>query len=147
MDMNSNKCVYIKKSVIDETLNTSYSESPVKKLLEPLRALSLEGKVPLNILEDVNVNNEAEIHKHEADLWLCLDGEVTFIYGGEMVDPWVKKNADGSTDDREWKAKEIKGGTEVVLKPGDWLWIPAGEPHQHKTTGKARLAIIKVPKV
>lgn len=145
--MNSNKCVYIKKSVIDETLNTSYSESPVKKLLEPLRALSLEGKVPLNILEDVNVNNEAEIHKHEADLWLCLDGEVTFIYGGEMVDPWVKKNADGSTDDREWKAKEIKGGTEVVLKPGDWLWIPAGEPHQHKTTGKARLAIIKVPKV
>ena len=145
--MNTNKCVYIKKSVIDETLNTSYSESPVKKLLEPLRALSLEGKVPLNILEDVNINNEAEIHKHEADLWLCLDGEVTFIYGGEMVDPWVKKNADGSTDDREWKAKEIKGGTEVILKPGDWLWIPAGEPHQHKTTGKARLAIIKIPKV
>ncbi|MBP9701571.1 MAG: hypothetical protein KBD47_01155 [Candidatus Pacebacteria bacterium] len=145
--MNSNKCVYIKKSVIDETLNTSYSESPVKKLLEPLRALSLEGKVPLNILEDVNISNEAEIHRHEADLWLCLDGEVTFIYGGEMVDPWVKKNADGSTDDREWKAKEIKGGTEVVLKQGDWLWIPAGEPHQHKTTGKARLAIIKVPKV
>jgi uncharacterized RmlC-like cupin family protein len=50
-------------------------------------------------------------------------------------------------DDREWKAKEIKGGTEVVMKPGDWLWIPAGEPHQHKTSTKARLVIIKVPKV
>ncbi len=145
--MNTNTCVLIRKETIDETTNTPYSESPVKKLLEPLRALSLSGKVPLNILEDVNINNEAEIHKHEADLWLCLDGEVTFIYGGEMVDPWVKKNADGSTDDREWKAKEIKGGTEVILKPGDWLWIPAGEPHQHKTTGKARLAIIKIPKI
>ncbi len=145
--MNSNKSVLIKKEIIDQTLAQPYADVPTKKLIEPLKALALQNKVPLNILEDVNVNNEAEIHKHEADLWLCLDGEVTFVYGGEMVDPWVKKNADGSTDDREWKAKEIKGGTEVVLKPGDWLWIPAGEPHQHKTTGRARLAIIKVPKV
>jgi len=64
-----------------------------------------------------------------------------------MVDPWVKQNADGTLDEREIKAKEITGGTEVKLKPGDWLYIPAGEAHTHKTEGIARLVIIKIPKV
>lgn len=147
MENNKSKCAFISKDLIDSTLSSPSADTPTKKLLEPLKAFSALNKVPMNILEDVNISNEAEIHKHEADLWFCLEGEVTFIYGGEMVDPWVKKNADGSIDDREWKAKEIKGGTEVVMKPGDWLWIPAGEPHQHKTSTKARLVIIKVPKV
>lgn len=142
-----NKSIFISKKVIDETLSTPYPEVPTKRLLEPLRAMSLANKFPMNILEDINITNEAEVHRHEADLWQCLEGEVTFIYGGEMVDPWPKRNADGTLDEREWKAKEIKGGTEVVLKPGDWLWIPAGEPHQHFTKGKARLVIIKIPKV
>ena len=142
-----NKSTYISKKVIDDTLATPYPEVPTKRLLEPLRAMSLANKFPLNILEDINISNEGEIHRHEADLWLCLEGEVTFIYGGEMVNPWAKKNADGTLDEREWKAKEIKGGTEVTMKPGDWLWIPAGEAHQHMTKGKARLAIIKIPKV
>lgn len=147
MNSNNTKCVVIKKEAIDSNLQNEYSIDPVKKLLEPLKSFSNLNKVPFNILEDVNIVNDAEVHKHEADLWMCLDGEVTFIYGGEMVNPWVKTNADGSTDDREWKAKEIKGGTEVVLRPGDWLWIPAGEPHQHMTKSRARLVIIKVPKV
>ena len=33
----------------------------------------------------------------------------------------------------------------MILKQGDWLWIPAGEPHQHSATGTARLVIIKIP--
>lgn len=117
-----------------------------KRLLEPLRALALESSMPLNILEDTDVWNDAEIHTHEDDIWYCLEGEVDFVYGGEMVDPWVKENPDGTKDEREIKAKEISGGTKVTLKPGDWLWIPAGEPHQHGTKGTARLVIIKVPR-
>lgn len=137
------KCLVIRKGEIDKTLASV--PTPGKKLLEPLKSLAAVNKLPMNILEDKEVSNEAEVHKHEADLWLCLEGEVTFIYGGELVNPLAKKNPDGTQDVREWKAKEIKSGTEVVLHPGDWLWIPTGEPHQHKCVDIARLAIIKIP--
>ncbi len=146
MNNTNNQCALINKELIEKALLQEYSSSPVKKLIEPIKAFSAENKIPFNILEDVNINNDAEIHKHEADIWYCLDGEVTFVYGGELVDPWVKKNADGTVDDREWKGKTIKNGTEVILKPGDWLWIPAGQPHQHMTNTRARLVIIKIPK-
>lgn len=140
------KCVLVRKEEIAKTLATAPTQG--KKLLEPLKGLAAANKLPFNILEDKEVlNNEAEIHKHEGDLWLCLEGEVTFIYGGELFEPWPKKLPDGKVDEREWKAKEILGGTESVLKPGDWLWIPAGQPHQHQCSGVSRLAIIKIPKI
>lgn len=136
------KCVYVEKDKIDETL----ASEPVqgKRLLEPLKTFAKEHGLPMNILEDKDVSNEAEVHMHEDDLWHCLEGEATFIYGGEMVEPWFKKNPDGTEDKREVKANEIKGGTEKVLRSGDWLWIPAGEPHQHKCVGTSRLVIIKI---
>ena len=139
----SHRCFVIRKEVIDRTLKNE--PTPGKKLLEPLKSLAAASKLPLNILEDKEVVNDAEVHKHEGDLWLCLEGEVNFIYGGELVNPWAKKNPDGTLDEREWKAKEIKNGTEVVLYAGDWLWIPEGVPHQHKCSLVARLAIIKIP--
>lgn len=135
--------VLVRKEEIDKTLASE--PAPGKKLLEPLKSFAQANRLSFNILEDSDVINEAEVHRHEGDLWHSLEGEVTFVYGGEMVDPWPKKNPDGSTDEREWKAKEIQGGTNVVLKPGDWLWIPPGEPHQHRCVGVSRLVIIKIP--
>lgn len=139
------KCVLVKKEEIDKTLMSEPKDG--KKLLEPLKSFAAANSLPFNILEDKNVVNEAEVHRHEADLWHCLEGEVIFIYGGEMVEPWPKKNPDGTVDEREWKAKEIRNGMEAVLRPGDWLYVPAGEPHQHKCQGTARLVIIKIPKI
>jgi mannose-6-phosphate isomerase-like protein (cupin superfamily) len=140
------KCVLVRKEEIDKTLATEPTAG--KKLLEPLKSFAAANKLPLNILEDKEVlNNEAEIHKHEGDLWLCLEGEVKFIYGGELVEPWVKKNPDGTENPNEIKAKQIKNGTEAVLKPGDWLWIPAGQPHQHICPKTSRLYIIKIPSI
>ena len=145
--MAEQKCVLVRKEVFDETLATAPTKG--KHLLEPLKSIASENKLPLmGILEDTEVTNEAEIHHHEGDLWLCLEGEVEFIYGGELIEPWFKKLPDGSEDRREVKAKEIKNGTREILKPGDWLWIPAGRPHVHnKLDGYARLVIIKIPKV
>ena len=138
------RSILIRKEEIDKTLASSPTVG--KKLLEPLKSLAVANKLPLNILEDHQIsNNDAEVHKHESDLWLCLEGEVKFIHGGELFEPWPKKNLDGTIDDREWKAKEIRGGIEATLRAGDWLWIPAGEPHQHNSLGTARLAIIKIP--
>ncbi|MEK9186124.1 MAG: hypothetical protein AAB885_00905 [Patescibacteria group bacterium] len=140
------KCVLVRKEEIDKTL--AFVPTQGKKLLEPLKSLAAANKLPFNVLEDHEVlSNEAEIHQHEGDLWLCLEGEVKFIYGGELVEPWFKKLPDGTEDKREVKAKEIKGGTESILKPGDWLWIPAGQSHQHLCEKTARLVIIKIPKI
>lgn len=141
--MNQNNCVLITKKLVDETLANESQQG--KRLLEPLKAFALQSGLPFNILEDKEIENDAEVHLHEGDLWLCLTGEVTFIYGGEMLNPWVHKKPDGTENPNEIKAKSIVGGTESVLKPGDWLWIPAGQPHQHKCTTLARLAIIKIP--
>ena len=122
------------------------SQTPIqgKRQLEPLKAQAAQMGFPMNILEDHEVDNAAELHKHEDDLWFCFEGEATFVCGGELMDGKAKVRKDGTIDDNEWKGR-IEGGTEYVLKPGDWLWIPAGEPHQHACKGTARLAIIKIP--
>lgn len=139
------KSVLVRKGDIEKTLANEPTQG--KRLLEPLKSFAAEHKLPMNILEDKEISNDAEVHLHEGDLWHCLEGEVIFIYGGEMIDPWFGKKADGSENKNEIKAKEIKNGTTSVLKPGDWLWIPAGEPHQHVCKGTARLIIVKIPKV
>ena len=132
-------CVLFRKGELDKILTAPPKQG--KKML-----FGVSQKFPLGILEDHEIlDNEAEIHKKEGDLWLCLEGEATFIYGGELIESRAKKNADGTTDENELKAKEIRGGAEAVLYPGDWLWIPAGEPHQHRCSGTVRLAIIKIP--
>ncbi len=141
--MSANIWTYIPARLIKETLRSESVQG--KRLLEPLKAQAASRKLPLNILEDRAVVNEAEIHHHEADLWHCLEGEVTFTCGDQMVNPWFKKLADGTEDGREVKAKEIAGGEDVVMRSGDWLYIPAGVPHAHRTEGLARLAIIKIP--
>ena len=138
------KAFYLPETQVKKTL--AVSPTIGKKLLEPLKEIAKNNNLPFNILEDHQLTaNDAEVHQREADLWLCLEGEVVFVCDGEMVEPWYKKLADGSEDRREVKAKFIRGGTTYVLKPGDWLWIPAGVPHQHTCAGTARLVIIKIP--
>ena len=136
-------CVLFGKESLDTVLAQEIKEG--KRELEPLKSFSkLEG-IPFNILEDTNVVSEIEIHINMADLWHCIEGEVTFTLGGTPVEPYKKVNKDGSLSETEIRAERVDGSDEKVLRPGDWLWIPAGVPHSHKTTGTARLVIIKVP--
>ncbi|MDQ3211194.1 MAG: hypothetical protein M3Q85_00850 [Acidobacteriota bacterium] len=65
----------------------------------------------------------AEWHEKEADIMVISVGEVTMIYGGTIVDG--KTTAPG-----EMRGPSIKGGTEVRLRAGDVLHIPAQVPHQ-----------------
>lgn len=141
--MNTRTCVLVRKGQVDETLRAVPTQG--KHSLEPFAAFAKAHGLPFTILEDTDVtDNDAEVHTEEADLWLCLEGNPTFIYGGTLVNPWEKKLPDGTTDPRQLKAKEIRGGEEAVLHPGDWLFIPAGTPHTHRSKGTARLVIIKL---
>lgn len=136
-------CIFIPKSVTDETLAAVATQG--KHLLEPFKSAS--GNPAIYLLEDSAVDNNFEVHRHEADLWICLGGEVEFEVGGELIEPWTRKRADGSEDTLELKAKpgNVCGGTKYTLRPGDILFIPAGVPHAHRTKGTARLYIIKIP--
>ena len=107
--------------------------------------------IPATILVDKNVPagvNEVEVHRHEADLWICIDGEAHFKAGGKLVEPYAKKKGkDGTVNDLELKSKKIEGADTYTLHAGDILYIPEGVPHVHytETEGYARLWIIKIP--
>ncbi len=133
--------VLVKKEEVDKILAMSIGQG--KNPLEPLKSMGL----PFNVPEISNApikDSGAEIHKKMDDLFVGLEGETIFICGGELIDPVIKKRPDGSQDENELRAKEIKGGTELVLKPGDWLWIPAGTPHKNGAAA-AHLVVIKIP--
>ena len=138
-------CVFVSEAEIAKTLETSPTQG--KRSLQPFKDFAAANKLPFIILEDHNVTNDFEVHREEADLWLCLEGEVTFTYGGELIDGKPKDLGAGRVDEREWKSEEAKGTLTQILSPGDWLYIPPGAPHKHDCpNGTARLLIIKIPK-
>ena len=139
----SSRTVFIPKGDIDTTL----AKAPLKgkNILEPFRSFALKNKLPFSILEDSAVSNDAEVHANEADLWFCLEGEVKFVCGGALSEARHRLFSNGSENPDELFAPTISGGEEFTMRAGDWLWIPAGEPHQHGTSGIARMIIIKIP--
>lgn len=131
------KAVLARKAMFDEALRTPPMQG--KHYVEPFLTFCKGTGFPANVLEDDHVENVAEYHCHEEDVWVCLAGEITFVVNGSGVEPYHKEN-----DEREWKAQRIEGGDAVTLSPGDWLWVPAGVWHEHsKPDGNARLVILK----
>ena len=113
-----------------------------KRQLEPLKSRLIAGEIPFGVMEDSEVTEtESEIHKHEGDLWFCLEGETEFICGGKLTNSQVRDNSGG----KELYGTDIEGGEKVILFRGDGFWIPAGVPHLHRSSETARLVIVKVP--
>lgn len=93
---------------------------------------------PILFVQNYKVDNRpAEIHLHEDDVFFCMYGEARFVIGGRLINPWTK-------DCLTFFADTIKGGREVVLKEGDWLHIPAGQPHQHFTSFLCHFMVVKL---
>ena len=142
MESKPDQFVYISRVDIGGVLLIS----PVvgKRMVPPFDNFN---KCPFGIVEDHEFSIGApEVHIHEDDLWVGLDGEAEFILGGELIEPTFGKLKDGSEDPREIKGKDIVGGNKIVVRPGDILWIHAGIPHMHTASGTARLLIYKSPK-
>lgn len=142
METKPDQFVYVSRADIGRVLLIS----PVvgKRMVPPFDNFN---ERPFGIVEDHELNIGApEVHTHEDDLWIGLDGEAVFILGGELVEPTFRKFKDGNEDPREIKGKDIIGGKKIIVRPGDILWIPAGIPHMHTASGTARLLIYKNPK-
>jgi uncharacterized protein GlcG (DUF336 family) len=65
---------------------------------------------------------QAEVHSRDTDLIYVLDGSVTFVTGGTVVDPKV-------IGEDEIRGLRIDGGTARALNKGDVIVVPAGTPH------------------
>jgi mannose-6-phosphate isomerase-like protein (cupin superfamily) len=65
----------------------------------------------------------AEIHDNFDDNIFLQEGEARFVVGGTAVD--AKVTAPG-----EKRGTSIEGGTTMIMRPGDYLLVPAGTPHQ-----------------
>jgi mannose-6-phosphate isomerase-like protein (cupin superfamily) len=65
---------------------------------------------------------EVEVHDHWIDYMAIQQGEAEFTFGGTATG--LRDTAPG-----ERRGGSIAGGTVVSLKPGDFLIVPAGQPH------------------
>jgi len=65
---------------------------------------------------------QAEIHTRDTDIIYVLDGSVTFVTGGTVLNPTL-------VGDDEIRGSRIDGGTLHALNKGDVMVVPAGTPH------------------
>jgi len=68
-------------------------------------------------------DGQAEIHDSWNDNIFLQEGEASFVLGGVAVD--AKEREPG-----EKRGPSISGGKTTVMLPGDYLFVPAGIPHQ-----------------
>jgi quercetin dioxygenase-like cupin family protein len=78
---------------------------------------------------------EFEWHAHRDHIFQVLDGETKYELGGNP------KNG-RETKPGEWLAPESEGAKTVVLKKGDYLFVPRMTPHKRTTDGTVSLLLI-----
>ena len=69
-----------------------------------------------------NAPGEPEVHAHWIDYMVIQHGEAQFTYGGTLSG--AHETAKG-----EVRGGTSTGGTTVTLRAGDYLMVPAGQPH------------------
>jgi mannose-6-phosphate isomerase-like protein (cupin superfamily) len=65
----------------------------------------------------------AEVHEHEADVFVIESGHASLVSGGKIVAPHTQKPG-------EIRGTSISGGEQHPVAQGDVIHIPAGVPHQ-----------------
>lgn len=73
---------------------------------------------------------EVEVHDKETDVLYILEGEATFVFGGQMV-------GGKTTRPDQWLGTDITGGETHHVAKGDVFVIPAGVPHWFKEVPKS----------
>ena len=68
-------------------------------------------------------SGSAELHEHEADIFIVETGDATLISGGTVLHGHTEKPG-------EIRGTGIEGGERQELATGDIVHIPAGTPHQ-----------------
>jgi len=75
-----------------------------------------------------DTGNVPEVHLHWTHYIQVLSGEATLTYGGTVSN--AHETAPGQI-----RGDAISGGTSITVRPGDFIQIPAGMPHQFSAVG------------
>jgi mannose-6-phosphate isomerase-like protein (cupin superfamily) len=75
-------------------------------------------------------SGKVEVHDKETDVLYVVDGEATFVFGGQM-------QAGNVTSPGQWQGADITGGQTHHIVKGDVFVIPAGVPHWFKEVPKS----------
>lgn len=70
-----------------------------------------------------DATGSAELHEHEADIFVVESGQATLVTGGKIVKPQTQKPG-------EIRGTSIADGERRQIATGDIVHIPAGVPHQ-----------------
>ena len=73
---------------------------------------------------------KVEVHDKETDVLYVVEGEATFVFGGQMQGGKV-------TSPGQWQGSDIAGGETHRIGKGDVFVIPAGVPHWFKEVPKS----------
>lgn len=114
----------------DRTKATHFSATDLQAALARLPGDRPASSVRVFTLDPYNVAVEqrqpraqgAAAHADRAELFYVVGGTGTMLTGGTITDGKVNGvNTQGST---------ITGGTRIDFKPGDFIMVPSGVPHQ-----------------
>jgi len=75
------------------------------------------------MLAERDGTGSAEVHEHEADVFVIEHGAATLVTGGRLVNGRTQKAG-------EIRGSSIEGGERHSVATGDIIHIPAGVPHQ-----------------
>jgi mannose-6-phosphate isomerase-like protein (cupin superfamily) len=109
---------------------------------------SRTGNGNLIRLAPYNVNMElrkmgqaASVHETEAELFYVIDGAGTLVTGGKLME-------ERRTNAENLSGTGIEGGVTKRVSKGDWILVPAGEPHQFPAVEASglRLMSLHLPK-
>jgi len=70
-----------------------------------------------------DATGSAEVHEHEADIFVIQSGAATLVTGGKVVNGRTEKAG-------EIRGSSIQDGERHRVAMGDIIHIPAGVPHQ-----------------
>lgn len=83
---------------------------------------SLTERFWLNLVTKDHAAPVAEMHEHEADLYLVVEGEGRLYLGGTLVDPT-------SPEPGQQRGSGLAGAACHTVHAGDVVIIPEGAPH------------------
>lgn len=83
-------------------------------------------------------SGEGEMHPHFNDFIFFREGEAKFTLGGTM-------NGPHEISPGEIRSASVTGGRVLTLKPGDYVYVPAGTAHRMELPagGKVKYLVFK----
>ena len=97
---------------------------------------------PYNVnMELRKMGQAASVHETEAELFYVIDGAGTLVTGGKLTE-------ERRTNTENLSGTGIEGGVTKRVSKGDWILVPAGEPHQFPAVEASglRLMSLHLPK-